>query len=166
MNQGDAITVRLKRSCQVIARAVVAYDYLSGLKRLREHRLDGFADRLRGGRSGSDAGKWIKGVRYSLLKDPSKQTTGQLLKLAEVQQTNKAMFRAALLNGELRYVYKVPKEHAEERVARVGVALPPETVRQARAHDPQTQSRRTRRARARDQQRVPFILHLLVSLWS
>jgi transposase len=68
------------------------------------------------GRSGSEAGKWIKGVRYSLLKDPSKQTTTQLLRLAEVQQTNKAMFRAALLYGELRYVYKVPKEQAEERL--------------------------------------------------
>jgi transposase len=68
------------------------------------------------GRSGSDAGKWIKGVRYSLLKDPTKQTIGQLLKLAEVQQTNKQMFRAALLYGELRYVYKVPKDQAEERL--------------------------------------------------
>ena len=68
------------------------------------------------GRSGSEAGKWIKGVRYSLLKDPAKQTTQQLLRLAEVQQTNKAMFRAALLYGELRYVYKVPKDQAEERL--------------------------------------------------
>jgi transposase len=68
------------------------------------------------GRSGSDAGKWIKGVRYSLLKDPSKQTATQLLRLCEVQQTNKRMFRAALLFGELRYVYKVPKEQAEERL--------------------------------------------------
>jgi transposase len=68
------------------------------------------------GRSGTDTGKWIKGVRYSLLKDPTKQTTSQLLKLAEVQQTNKRMFRAALLYGELRYVYKVPKQQAEERL--------------------------------------------------
>jgi transposase len=68
------------------------------------------------GRSGTDAGKWIKGVRYSLLKDPTKQTTSQLLKLAEVQQTNKRMFRAALLYGELRYVYKVPKKQTEERL--------------------------------------------------
>jgi transposase len=68
------------------------------------------------GRSGSEAGKWIKGVRYSLLKDPSKQTATQLLRLCEVQQTNKRMFRAALLFGELRYVYKVPKEQAEERL--------------------------------------------------
>jgi transposase len=68
------------------------------------------------GRSGNEAGKWIKGVRYSLLKDPSKQTATQLLRLCEVQQTNKRMFRAALLFGELRYVYKVPKEQAEERL--------------------------------------------------
>jgi transposase len=68
------------------------------------------------GRSGSDTGKWIKGVRYSLLKDPAKQTANQLLRLCEVQQTNKHMFRAALLYGELRYVYKVPKHEARERL--------------------------------------------------
>jgi transposase len=68
------------------------------------------------GRSGSEAGKWIKGLRYSLLKDPTKQSTEQLLRLAEVQQTNKRMFRAALLYGELRYLYKVPKDQAEERL--------------------------------------------------
>ncbi len=61
------------------------------------------------GRSGTDTGKWIKGVRYSLLKDPSNQSATQLLRLAEVQHTNKRMFRAFLLNGELRYVYKVPR---------------------------------------------------------
>ncbi|HZK74581.1 MAG TPA: ISL3 family transposase [Clostridia bacterium] len=68
------------------------------------------------GRSGSDQGKWIKGVRYSLLKDPSKQTTTQLLRLCDVQQTNKQMFRAALLYGELRYIYKVPTDQAQERL--------------------------------------------------
>ena len=39
------------------------------------------------GRSGSDTGKCIKGVPYTLLKDPAKQTTQQLLRLCEVQQT-------------------------------------------------------------------------------
>ena len=38
----------------------------------------------RHGRSGTEAGKWIKGTRYSLLKDAAKQTAKQLLKLAEV----------------------------------------------------------------------------------
>ena len=61
-------------------------------------------------------GKWIKGTRYSLLKDTAKQTTKQLLKLAEVVTTNKRMYRAFLLHGELRYLYKVPKHEARERL--------------------------------------------------
>jgi transposase len=68
------------------------------------------------GRSGSGEGKWIKGTRYSLLKDTAKQTAGQLLKLAEVVLTNKRMYRAFLLYGELRYIYRLPKEEAAERL--------------------------------------------------
>jgi len=70
----------------------------------------------RHGRSATEAGKWIKGTRYSLLKDTAKQTAKQLLKLAEVVLTNKAMYRALLLYGELRYIYKVPKHEAAERL--------------------------------------------------
>ena len=65
-------------------------------------------------RSASGEGKWIKGTRYSLLKDTAKQTAGQLLKLAEVVLTNTPMYRAFLLYGELRYIYKVPKHEAKE----------------------------------------------------
>jgi transposase len=68
------------------------------------------------GRSSSNEGKWIKGTRYSLLKDTAKQTTGQLLKLAEVVLTNKRMYRAFLLYGELRYIYRLPKDEAAERL--------------------------------------------------
>ena len=68
------------------------------------------------GRSRTEAGKWIKGTRYSLLKDTAKQTPKQLLKLAEVVTTNRAMYRAFLLYGELRYIYKLPKEEAAERL--------------------------------------------------
>ena len=68
------------------------------------------------GRSGSDTGKWIKGTRYSLLKDPGNQTTRQLLRLAEVVATNKRMYRAFLLNGELRYIYRLPKQEAPDRL--------------------------------------------------
>jgi transposase len=70
----------------------------------------------RHGRSASGEGKWIKGTRYSLLKDTAKQTAGQLLKLAEVVLTNKRMYRAFLLYGELRYIYRLPKEQAPERL--------------------------------------------------
>jgi transposase len=68
------------------------------------------------GRSSSGEGKWIKGSRYSLLKDTAKQTAGQLLKLAEVVLTNKPMYRAFLLYGDLRYLYRLPKEDAAERL--------------------------------------------------
>jgi transposase len=70
----------------------------------------------RHGRSSTGEGKWIKGARYSLLKDTAKQTAGQLLKLAEVVLTNKRMYRAFLLYGELRYIYKLPREEAPERL--------------------------------------------------
>jgi transposase len=68
------------------------------------------------GRSSTGEGKWIKGARYSLLKDTANQTTKQLLKLAEVVLTNKRMYRAFLLYGELRYIYRLPKDEAAERL--------------------------------------------------
>jgi len=68
------------------------------------------------GRSASSEGKWIKGTRYSLLKDTAKQSAGQLVRLAEVVLTNKRMYRAFLLYGELRYIYRLPKPEAAERL--------------------------------------------------
>ena len=68
------------------------------------------------GRSSTGEGKWIKGTRYSLLKDPAKQTAKQLLKLAEVVLTNRRMYRAFLLYGELRYIYRLPYHEAVERL--------------------------------------------------
>jgi transposase len=68
------------------------------------------------GRSATGEGKWIKGTRYSLLKDTAKQTDKQLLKLAEVVLTNKRLYRAFLLYSELRYIYRLPIEEAAERL--------------------------------------------------
>ena len=70
----------------------------------------------RHGRSSSGEGRWIKGTRYSLLKDTANQTGKQLAKLAEVVLTNKRMYRAFLLLGELRYIYRLPKKEAAERL--------------------------------------------------
>lgn len=67
-------------------------------------------------RSLTGEGKWIKGTRYSLLKDPSKQTAKQLAKLAQVVAENKRLYRAFLLYGELRYIYKLPYQEAVERL--------------------------------------------------
>jgi transposase len=70
----------------------------------------------RHGRSATRHGTWIKGARYSLLKDPVNQTVHQLATLAEVQQTNKRLYRAFLLLHELRWVYRVPRHQAREQL--------------------------------------------------
>jgi transposase len=57
-------------------------------------------------RSHTKTGKWIKNTRWSLLKSPDKQSIRQLAVLGEVQQANKAMFRAFLLKEELRLLYQ------------------------------------------------------------
>ena len=45
-----------------------------------------------------------------------RQAEGSLPKLAEVVLTNKRMYRAFLLYGELRYIYRLPREGAHERL--------------------------------------------------
>ena len=68
------------------------------------------------GRSATKHGTWIKGARYSLIKDPANQSVRQLATLAEVQQTNKCLYRAFLLLHELRWVYRVPRHQAREQL--------------------------------------------------
>ena len=58
-------------------------------------------------RSHTPKGRWIKGTRWSLLKAPSKQNVEQLALLHEVQQANKALYRAFLLKEELRVLYQL-----------------------------------------------------------
>ena len=56
-------------------------------------------------RSHTPKGRWVKGTRWSLLKAPERQTIGQLATLYEVQQANRALYRAFLLREELRLLY-------------------------------------------------------------
>ena len=60
-------------------------------------------------RSHTPKGRWIKGTRWSLLKAPAKQKPEQLELLAEVQQANKALYRAFLLKEELRLLYQLER---------------------------------------------------------
>jgi transposase len=53
-------------------------------------------------RSHTQAGRWVKGTRWSLLKAPANQTIHQLATLAEVQTANRRLYRAFLLREELR----------------------------------------------------------------
>jgi transposase len=56
-------------------------------------------------RSHTQAGRWVKGTRWSLLKAPEHQSIYQLATLAEVQRANRRLYRAFLLREELRLLY-------------------------------------------------------------
>jgi transposase len=57
------------------------------------------------GKSNSGHGRWVKSVRWSLLKAPERQTAGQLAAPHEVSQVNRRLYRAFLLKEELRLLY-------------------------------------------------------------
>jgi transposase len=60
------------------------------------------------GKSKSGHGRWVKGLRWSLLKAPEKQTVGQLAALHEASTANRRLYRAFLLKEELRLLYHLP----------------------------------------------------------
>jgi transposase len=57
------------------------------------------------GKSQTGPGRWVKAVRWSLLKAPERQTVAQLAALHEVSQVNRRLYRAFLLKEELRLLY-------------------------------------------------------------
>ncbi len=59
-------------------------------------------------KSTTPTGKWLKGVRWALRKNPENLTDRQRLALATVQQTNKRRYRAYLLKKQLRALYHLP----------------------------------------------------------
>ena len=48
--------------------------------------------------------KWLKGARYAVWKNPENFTESEQIKLAEIQRTNKRLYRAYLLKEQLRAV--------------------------------------------------------------
>jgi len=59
----------------------------------------------RQGKSKTGQGRWVKDLRWSLLKAPERQTVRQLAALHEVSHANKRLYRAFLLKEELRLLY-------------------------------------------------------------
>ena len=49
--------------------------------------------------------RWLKGARYAVWKNPENLTERQQTKLAQIQQTNKRLYRAYLLKEQLRAVF-------------------------------------------------------------
>jgi transposase len=60
------------------------------------------------GKSKTGTGRFVKGVRWSLLKAPERQNTWQLAALHEISNTNRRLYRAFLLKEQLRLLYHLP----------------------------------------------------------
>ncbi len=60
------------------------------------------------------AAKELKGARFALWKNPGRLTERQHHKLAQIQQTNKPLYRAYLISQQLREIYRVTYEQAVE----------------------------------------------------
>jgi transposase len=56
--------------------------------------------------------KDLKGALFTLRKNPHNLTDRQKIKLAQIQQTNKPLYRAYLISQQLREIYRVPLEIA------------------------------------------------------
>ena len=50
----------------------------------------------------------LKGARFALWKNPERLTERQAAKLADIQRTNKPLYRAYLLKEQLRQIYRLP----------------------------------------------------------
>ncbi len=58
------------------------------------------------------AAKDLKGARFVLWRNPHGLSERQQLRLAQIQQTNKPLYRAYLISQQLRQIYRVPYEEA------------------------------------------------------
>ncbi len=67
------------------------------------------------GKSKTGHGRWVKGLRWSLLKAPERQTVGQLAALHEASTANRRLYRAFLLKEELRLLYHLPDRSLAEQ---------------------------------------------------
>jgi len=77
---------------------------------LDEIRREVWNDARRGGETA--AAKDLKGARYALWKNPENLTDRQQAKLADIQKTNKPLYRAYLLKEQLRQIYRLPADAA------------------------------------------------------
>jgi len=62
----------------------------------------------------TEAAKELKGARFALWKNPGKLTERQRIKLAQIQQTNKPLYRAYLISQQLHEIYRVTYQEAVE----------------------------------------------------
>jgi transposase len=95
----------------------------------------------------------VKNTRWILLKAPENLAPLEKLKLARLGKANRPLYRAYLLKEALRDVYAAPTAEGARRraarLARLGFALAPARLRQARPHPARALRRDHRGGRAR-----------------
>lgn len=69
-------------------------------------RREVWNDARRGGQK--QLAKDLKGARFALWKNPENLTNRQHVKLADIQHTNRKLYRAYLLKEQLRQIYRLP----------------------------------------------------------
>jgi transposase len=89
------------------------------------------AARLRAGGHDDEAAA-MKGSRWALLKNPPNLTGDQRTTLASIAKANGGLYRAYLLKEQLREIFACRDPQKAGRVDRLGPAVSPRAVRQAR----------------------------------
>ena len=118
----------------------------------------------------TDAAKQFKHDRWALLKNPDDLTDRQAATLAAIRAVGGKVARAWTMKEMVRAIFAPGLTvEAVERAARPAprppLPLPPETVHPARRTIRKHRDGILAARSAWAQQRVPFILHLLVWLW-
>ncbi len=110
-DMAEWITGPVKRRCP---NAAICYDPFHLIKlatdALDEIRREVWNEARRSGQR--QEARQLKGARFALWKNPGRLTERQHHKLAQIQETNKPLYRAYLLAQQLREIYRVPYEHA------------------------------------------------------
>ena len=110
-DMAESIAVAVAERCPNAIRCVDPFHVIKlATDALDEIRREVWNDARKAGHT--QAAKDLKGARFTLWKNPGRLTERQTIKLAQIQQTNKPLYRAYLISQQLREIYRVPFEVA------------------------------------------------------
>lgn len=110
-DMAESIATAIAERCPNAIRCVDPFHVVQlATDALDEIRREVWNDARRAGHS--TLAKDLKGARFALWKNPQNLTERQQLKLAQIQQTNKPLYRAYLISQQLREIYRVSHEQA------------------------------------------------------
>jgi transposase len=112
-DMAESIASAVGERCPNAVRCVDAFHVIAlATDALDEIRREVWNQARRAGHK--QAAKELKGARFVLWKNPGKLTERQKIKLAQIQQTNKPLYRAYLISQQLRDIYRVTYQDAIE----------------------------------------------------